>query len=402
MRILYYDCFAGISGDMNLAAMIDLGVDADYLRDELKKLPVTGFTLHVTNDKRHGISGTKVVVELDREEQHDHRNLSDIESIIDKSSLKGLVKKISKEIFRRLAEAEATVHNRSIEEIHFHEVGALDAMVDIVGAAICYERLKPDRVVASTVELGGGFARCAHGNLPVPAPATVEILKGIPVRKGSADFETTTPTGAAILATLAEDFNDRASITIDRTGYGIGHKKSDELPNVLRVFLGEVAENEGLSEEVMHECNIDDMNPEWYDHLMDELFKAGAKEVYFTPVMMKKNRPAVKISVLTSSSLSGTIRSLIYKNTTTLGIRSYSVAKDALERKFIPLETQWGKVTIKASYSRGNLLNAKPEYEDCRRIAHEYGLSLQEVCKTIERIIDQSGISKKHGKASKI
>lgn len=392
MKIVYYDCFAGISGDMNLAAMIDLGVDADYLRSELSKLPITGYTLKVTKDQRHGISGTKVEVEL--EEKHSHRNLSDIESIIDKSSLKKSIKKTSKEIFRRLAEAEAKVHKKRIEDIHFHEVGAVDAIVDIVGAAICYENLNPDRVMASTIELGGGFARCSHGNLPVPAPATVEILKGIPVRKGSATFETTTPTGAAIVSTLAEDFKDQASITIDRIGYGIGHKESDEIPNVLRVFLGEITEEKGLSAEILHECNIDDMNPEWYDHLMEELFRAGAKEVFFTPVMMKKNRPAVKISVLASPDLSEAIKSMIYSNTTTLGIRSYSVTKDALERKFMPVDTEWGKVTIKASYYRGKLLHAKPEYEECRRIASEFDLSLQEVYQTINTIIERSGVNK--------
>jgi len=394
MKIVYYDCFAGISGDMNLAAMIDLGVDADYLRSELSKLPITGYTLKVTKDQRHGISGTKVEVELDREEKHSRRNLSDVESIIDKSSLKKSIKKTSKEIFRRLAEAEAKVHKKRIEDIHFHEVGAVDAIVDIVGAAICYENLKPDRVMASTIELGGGFARCSHGNLPVPAPATVEILKGIPVRKGSATFETTTPTGAAIVSTLAEDFKDQASMTIDRIGYGIGHKESDELPNVLRVFLGEITEEKGLSAEILHECNIDDMNPEWYDHLMEELFRAGAKEVFFTPVLMKKSRPAVKISVLASPDLSEAIKSMIYTNTTTLGIRSYSVTKDALERKFIPVDTEWGKVTIKASYYRGKLLHAKPEYEECRRIASEFDLSLQEVYQTINTIIERSGINK--------
>ncbi len=394
MKIVYYDCFAGISGDMNLAAMIDLGVDADYLRSELSKLPITGYTLKVTKDQRHGISGTKVEVELDREEKHSHRDLSDIESIIDKSSLNKSIKKTSKEIFRRLAEAEAKVHKKKIEDIHFHEVGAVDAIVDIVGAAICYENLKPDRVMASTIELGGGFARCSHGNMPVPAPATVEILKGIPVRKGSATFETTTPTGAAIISTLAKDFRDQASITIDRVGYGIGHKESDEIPNVLRVFLGEITEEKGLSAEILHECNIDDMNPEWYDHLMEELFRAGAKEVFFTPVIMKKNRPAVKISVLASPDLSEAIKSMIYSNTTTLGIRSYSVTKDALERKFIPVDTKWGKVTIKASYYRGKLLHAKPEYEECRRIASEFDLSLQEVYQTINTIIERSGISK--------
>lgn len=389
MKVLYYDCFAGISGDMNLAAMINLGVKESYLKDELSKLKISGYTLQVSKDQRHGISGTRVDVMLDEKETHSHRNLSDIESIIDNSDLNETVKATGKEIFRRLAEAEAKVHDKAIDEIHFHEVGAVDAIVDIVGAAICFDYLKVEKVVASTIELGGGFATCRHGNLPVPAPATLEILRGIPVKKGSATFETTTPTGAAIISTLAKDFEDHLSMKINKIAYGIGHKKSDELPNVLRVCLGELTGETGIVE-VLHECNIDDMNPEWYDHLMEELFQAGAKEVFFTPVIMKKNRPAVKVSVLSTKDKSPEIKSIIYTNTTTLGIRSYSVTKEALERKFIPVNTEWGEVTIKASYYRGKLLHMKPEYEDCKRIAREHKLSLQEVYQKISTILDRS------------
>jgi len=390
MRVLYYDCFAGISGDMNLAAMIDLGVDENYLRAHLAKLNITGYTLQVTKDQRHGISGTKVEVILDQKEDHVHRNLSDIEKIINNTQLSKKVKITAKEIFKRLAEAEACVHDKPIDEIHFHEVGAVDAIVDIVGAAICMDYLKVDKVLASTVELGGGFAKCVHGNLPVPAPATMEILKGIPVKQGSAKFETTTPTGAAIISTLVDDFDDQVSIKAEKVAYGIGHKKSDELPNVLRVYLGELT-GEQTTTEILHECNIDDMNPEWYDHLMEKLFQAGAKEVFLTPLIMKKGRPAVKVSVLSTTDKSHEVRSIIYTNTTTLGIRSYKVTKDALERKLIPLNTGWGEIIIKASYYQGNLLHMKPEYDDCKRIAEEHSLSLQEVYKKINNLLEKSG-----------
>lgn len=389
MKILYYDCFAGISGDMNLAAMIDLGVKEDYLKEELSKLNLAGFTIQVKKDQRHGITGTRVDVILDENEKHPHRKLSDIEEIIDKSDLNSDIKSLSKEIFRQLAIAESNVHEKAIDEIHFHEVGAVDAIVDIVGAAICINDLKVDKVIASPVELGGGFVTCAHGTLPVPAPATVEILKGIPVKTGAAAFETTTPTGAAIISVLAEEFKDDLTVKIDKIAYGIGHKESDEIPNVLRVYIGELNVENG-STEVLLECNIDDMNPEWYDYLMEELFLKGAKEVFFTPVIMKKSRPAVKVSVLSAAENISDLKMILYTQTTTLGIRSYLVQKDTLERKFVQIDTEWGEVTIKVSFYRGDVLHRKPEYEDCKRIARDHNLSLKEVYERINTLIINS------------
>jgi len=390
MKILYYDCFAGISGDMNLAAMIDLGIKPTYLTGELKKLKLEGYDLVVSRDQRHGISGTRVDVQLKQTNDQSYRTLSDIERIIGNSKLNENITSRSMEMFRILAEAEARVHNKTPETIHFHEVGAIDSIVDIVGAAICFDRLDVDRILASTIELGGGFVNTSHGKLPVPAPATTEILQGIPVRTGSARFETTTPTGAAILAASVEEFTDQPGFEIEKTAYGIGHRESDELPNVLRVFLGSVEELTG-SKEMIIECNIDDMNPEWYDYLMDELFNGGAKEVFYTPVIMKKGRPAVKISVLCTRDKSDTIGRILFSNTTTLGLRSYPVEKKALERRFTKLATEFGEVTLKSSYYQGERIHTKPEYEDCKRLAKENNIPLHIVYEKIKALLEGSG-----------
>jgi len=244
MKILYYDCFAGISGDMNLAAMLDLGVDVHYLQQELSKLDLADeFNLHVVQDKKKGISGTKVTVQLTKTSKsghhHSHRNINDIKEIITDSSLGPNIKKTAVDTFMHIACAEAAVHGKSINEVHFHEVGATDSIVDIVGGAICYHKLEIEKVLAKPVELGGGFIKCAHGTMPVPAPATVEILKNCPVTIGAVQHEATTPTGAAIIKTLVESFVPQAEFTILKTGYGIGHRDAD-LPNMLRVFLGEL------------------------------------------------------------------------------------------------------------------------------------------------------------------
>ncbi|UCG27823.1 MAG: nickel pincer cofactor biosynthesis protein LarC [Bacteroidales bacterium] len=390
MKILYYDCFAGISGDMNLAAMVDLGIEPAYLTGELKKLKLKDFDLLFTRDQRHGISGTRADVKLKKADDQSHRTLSDIELIIDSSDLNDNIKSQSRKIFRILAEAEARVHNKTPESVHFHEVGAIDSIVDIVGAAICFDHLKVEKVLASTVELGGGVVTGAHGKLPVPAPATAEILQGIPVSLGSASFETTTPTGAAILAAIVGEFTDQVVFEIEKTAYGIGHKQSDEIPNVLRVFLGSL-EEPADSKEIIIECNIDDMNPEWYDYLMEELFNAGAKEVFYTPVIMKKSRPAVKISVLCTRDKLDEIGKVLFSNTTTLGLRSYTVEKKALERRFTKLETEFGEVTLKSSYYKGERIHTKPEYEDCKRLAKENNIPLHIIYEKIKALLEGSG-----------
>jgi len=384
MKILYYDCFSGISGDMNLGAMMDLGVDHSYLIDQLKKVNIDSYEIKISREKRRGIAGTRFeVLLLSDDHTRKHRNYRDIVGLVLGSRLSEKVKDISLNIFRKVAEAEAGVHGCDLEEVHFHEVGAIDSIVDIVGAAICLDFLKVDQVISSPVEVGGGFVRCAHGILPVPAPATAEILKGIPVKSGAVPFETTTPTGAAILAATVTCFTDKIYFTPEKIGYGIGRRDTD-IPNVLRVFLGEI-EEESLDEEVAEqeawvvECNIDDMNPELYDAVMDALFEKGALDVYLTPILMKKSRPAVTLSIICNQDRKKDMEETLWMQTTTFGMRSYRISKSMLKREFSKVETKYGPVSMKHACFRGRRIKSKPEYEDCKRLAGENGVSIREI-----------------------
>ncbi|KPL12642.1 MAG: hypothetical protein AMS26_16800 [Bacteroides sp. SM23_62] len=396
MTVLYYDCFSGISGDMNLGAMIDLGVDPKSLVDQLSRLDLSGYEMKITKDQRKGISGTKVDVVIDEiphdhghnHDHQNHRNLEDISRIIQGSDLSQAVKDRSIMMFRKLAEAEGKIHNQPIEEVHFHEVGATDSIVDIVGAAICIESIAPDMIMSSAVELGGGFVKCEHGIFPVPAPATAEILAGIPVKSGAAPYEMTTPTGALILACNAVKFGPMQDLRISRTAYGIGNRDMD-IPNVLRVHLAEsTGHANGLPETrkaLVMECNIDDMNPEMYGYVMEILFGLGADDVFITPVMMKKARPASKLTVLCSPDKKQTMTETLLTHTTSLGVRSYEVDKTMLEREFTKIQTKYGEVTVKTAIYRGKHLKSKPEYEDCIRLAKEHGIPVQKIYDEISR-----------------
>ncbi|MCD4769650.1 MAG: nickel pincer cofactor biosynthesis protein LarC [Bacteroidales bacterium] len=388
MNILFYDCFSGISGDMNLGAMLDLGIGEDYLRAELKKLNLDGWRLDVTNDQRHGIFGTKVTV-VQTIHEHVHRHLSDINKIISESTLSEDIKEVALKIFTEVAEAEASVHRMPMEKVHFHEVGAIDSIVDIVGAAICFNKLEIDKVIVSNIELGGGFVQCAHGNLPVPAPATAEIVKDLPVSVGGVNFEATTPTGAAILKTLGDEFRNQTNFRILRTGYGIGQKENPDKPNILRVQLGESDNSDaGGHTSYMVECNIDDMNPELYENVITRLFEAGAVDVFLTPVIMKKNRPGTKVSIITHSGHIEKIKEVLFKESTTLGLRLFAFEKHTLERKFETVETTLGKVTVKYSYYKGELVSVKPENSDCLEIARKTKIPLQKVHRIVMQSID--------------
>jgi pyridinium-3,5-bisthiocarboxylic acid mononucleotide nickel chelatase len=289
-----------------------------------------------------------------------------------------------------VAEAEAKIHGKALMDVHFHEVGALDSIVDIIGSAICLDYLKVDKVMSASVELGGGFVKCAHGLFPVPAPATAEILKGMPVKLGAVQVETTTPTGAAILAATVDEFTDKKEFTINKVAYGIGHRDTT-IPNVLRVYLGEIEEksafhqvaveanDKAYEEAYVIECNIDDMNPEAYDYVMEKLFSIGAMDVFMTPIIMKKGRPAIKLSVLCDINLEEKITEIILKETTTLGVRKYKVCKTMLNREFSTVSTKYGEVTVKASLLNGEIIKFKPEYDDCKRLANERNVSLSEV-----------------------
>jgi uncharacterized protein (TIGR00299 family) protein len=384
MNILYYDCFSGISGDMNLAAMIDLGVDRNHLLAELGKLDIGSYEIQISRDQRRGISGTRVEVVVDREAAPaEGRTFRSIAKMIADSDLSEPIKTISLDIFTKMAEAEAKVHGHALEEVHFHEVGAIDSIVDIVGAAICLDYLQVDRILCSPVELGGGFVTCAHGILPVPAPATVEILTGIPVKIGGSSHEATTPTGAAILAATVDQFTETTDFTVKEIGYGIGQRDTDR-PNVLRVFLGERTERASgadveTEDAFLVECNIDDMNPELYDDVMDSLFQGGALDVFLTPVIMKKSRPAIKISILCGDRERQAIEEILWLKTSTFGLRTQRVSKTMLKRDFSLRATKYGAITMKNAYFRGKKIKSKPEYEDCRKLAGEKGVSVKEI-----------------------
>jgi uncharacterized protein (TIGR00299 family) protein len=370
--------------------MIDLGIDKTYLIDELSKLNLKGWELKVQKDQRHGITGTKVTVKLTRHE-HAHRHLSDIEKIISESSLDDKTKELSRKIFIKIATAEASVHGISVEKVHFHEVGAVDSIIDVVGAAICFNALKVEGVHVSTVELGSGFVKCDHGKLPVPAPATAEIIKGIPVKKGGVDFEATTPTGAAILAALVTDFNPDLHFKIVKTAYGVGQKEHPDVPNLLRVFLGaSTSGTETGHDAIQLECNIDDMNPEFFEYISDRLFRAGASDVFFSNIMMKKGRPGIVLCVICETELADSMKNIIFTESTSLGIRTFPFRKDTLVRKFETLKTIYGEVTIKRSFYKDKEVSFKPEYDECRQIAIEKGIPVKEVYNNVMALLVKS------------
>lgn len=388
--VLYYDCFAGISGDMNLGALVDLGVDREWLRAELRKLPIGAFELEFSRDSRRGIGGTKATVIVREEEGVGHRHFKDIAAMIKGSTLAEQVKATALKIFTKIAEAEAKVHGVSVEKVHFHEVGAIDSIVDVVGAALCLDYLKVDKVWSAPVQLGGGLIKCAHGTLPVPAPATAEILLGIPSRSGAVPFEATTPTGAGILAATVDNFGEQLQFVPTKIGYGIG-QRDGEVPNVLRVFLLEVGV-ENLASDVeqqsacLIECNIDDMNPELYEGVMEALFDAGAQDVFFTPIIMKKSRPAVTVSVICEEGKHKKLEEILLLQTSTFGVRRCAITKSMLRREFETVDTEFGPVCVKRAYYGGKLLKSKVEYQELKRVAEEQGLSVREVREKIGRV----------------
>ena len=382
MRILYYDCFAGISGDMNLGALIDLGVDAEYLKVELGKLNIEGFHLNVEKDIRRGISGTKATVVIENPDNEKHRHLRHVEEIVNNSTLSEKVKSTSLEIFKKIAVAEARVHNIEIQRVHFHEVGALDSIADIVGAAICLDALKVDKVISSPIQLGGGTVKCAHGIMPVPAPATALIVEGIPVKTGLVQHEATTPTGAAILAATVDEFTEQLNFPITKTAFGIGQRDVSEVANVLRVYLSETKDtitDVTLESAIVLECNIDDMQPEQHGYLMELLFDAGASDVWITPIIMKKSRPATTLSVLCQPSIALELKAILFEQATTIGLREYPVQKNMLRREEKTVKTPLGEVRIKESFFNGKLVRVKPEFEDCKKLASKYGKSIEEI-----------------------
>jgi len=378
MKTLYFDCFAGASGDMILGAMIAAGVDPDYLRTELATLPVTGFDINFETVNRSGLSATYARVETAPE--HKHRHLSDIIQIIEGSRLSDAVKQRAVQIFTRLAEAEARVHNQPIDHVHFHEVGALDAIVDVVGAAICFDALKIDRFICSPLHVGSGMVKMAHGQFPIPPPAVAELLKGVPFYATDIKGELLTPTGAAIITSVCSEYGPIPQMTTEATGYGAGTREYENFPNVLRVLIGE-AEDTGPTDERlwMLETNLDDASPQIIGHVMDRVLELGALDCFLTPVQMKKNRPGVLLSVLCGREEKSAVMKLLFMETTTLGVRSYEVSRRALERSVVRVETQYGPIDVKVAHLDGRVVNEMPEFEQCRTAATKANVPLKVV-----------------------
>ena len=417
MKTLYLDIFSGISGDMFLGAMIDLGVDAAVLEAELAKLSLGGYQLHVGRKTKANIEGVKFDVHLlptkGDEHSHEHghshshshddnghsheRNFADIQSLITDSSLSGWVKEKSIAVFRRVAEAEGKVHGMPPDEVHFHEVGAVDSIVDIVGGCIALELLDKPRVLAAPVTEGTGWVECAHGRFPVPTAATLEILgaRGVAVNQCDEPHELVTPTGAALLAEFAESFGLMRGVTPERIGYGLGTRDMNTRPNVLRAVLGQAeaaTEAKPLDWErdtvTVIETNLDDINAEHLGHFVETALEAGALDVFHTPIQMKKNRPGVLLTVLCAEADADRFSEMILRETTALGVRRHAADRRKLRREVVTVETPLGQVQVKLGRLNGELVQAAPEYESCRDVAAKAGVPLKAVYAAAQKALE--------------
>ena len=381
LRIGYFDCFSGISGDMVLGALVDAGADLREIERELRKLKLNEWSISAERVKRGAIFATHVKVEAS--EQHHHRGLSVILRIIDEAGLAPRAAERAKKIFTRLGEAEAHVHQMPIEKVNFHEVGAVDSIIDIVGAAIGFELLGLDEFACSALDVGSGQVKTAHGLLPVPAPATAELLRGAPTYSSGILRELVTPTGAAIATTLSTRYAEIPRMTLRAIGYGAGTADLAETPNVLRLLVGENAVSEvgeywGAPVTVI-ETNVDDMSPQIYGYFAERALAAGALDVFSTAAQMKKNRPGLLVTILCEAEKVSQLIDLMFRETTTIGVRTYEVRRKTLERELVPVETEFGTIHVKLARMNGSLLNASPEYEDCQKIAAESGVPLKQV-----------------------
>ncbi|HEX8709632.1 MAG TPA: nickel pincer cofactor biosynthesis protein LarC [Pyrinomonadaceae bacterium] len=379
MRTLYFDCFAGASGDMILGALVGVGADRRALTEQLGLLGISGYEVEFGTVDRAGISATRASVRTAHE--HAHRHLGDILKIIYGSRLGDGVKERAALIFSRLAEAEARVHDVPVERIHFHEVGALDAIVDVVAACIGFELLGVERFVSSALHVGSGMVEMAHGRFPVPPPAVAELLRDAPVYASDVRGELVTPTGAAIISTVCGEYGPLPEMKIERTGYGAGTREYEKFPNVLRLMLGDDGAGQGFGHErlLMVETNIDDMSPQVFGHLMEQAFVRGALDCYFTPVQMKKNRPGVLVSILCRGSELDALCELLFAETTTLGVRYREVERRSLERETVRVETRYGAIDVKVARFNGRVIKGMPEYEQCRAAAESAEVTLREV-----------------------
>ena len=383
MKTMYLDCFSGISGNMLLGALIDAGLPEETLRQQLSKLHLHGYELIIKKVVKCGIHAVYVDVKLTHGHDHHHRHLVDIFTIIDSSELEQKVKDDSKKIFLLLAEAEAKVHGVAVDVIHFHEVGAVDAIIDIVGTAFGLHYLGIEAIYTSKLHVGSGFVQCAHGLMPVPAPATAELLKSIPYYSGDIKKELVTPTGAAVIAALGSGYGVMPEHFISESiSYGAGTWELD-IPNVLRMHVGQMMATTIPNETMIVEANIDDLNPQVYPYVMDQLFAIGVFDVWLTPIIMKKNRSATLLSVLLNSKLLAEVTTILFKETSTIGVRHYIVQRTMATREIINVTVPWGQANVKVSSYNGKVCSITPEYDDCKRLATEYGIALKEVQQTV-------------------
>lgn len=380
MRIAYLDCASGISGDMTLGALVDVGVDLAAIQAGIDSLGLPSCKLMAEEVTRHGFRATNVTVQ--HEPEHAHRHLHHITDMIDGSRLSEAQKELAKRIFTRLGEAEAKVHGTTIRKVHFHEVGAVDSIADIVGSAIGWDLLNVDHIACSPIPTGYGFIQIAHGRTSIPAPATAELLQGVPLSDCAVECELTTPTGAAIATTLASEFGRIPDMTIQQIGYGAGDRDLEQQGNVLRLLVGETSDKQ-LSDRVMVlETNLDDVSSEIIGYAVDRLLQAGALDVYTTSIHMKKNRPGVTLTVLCAPDDAPALESIVFQETTTLGVRRWMADRHKLAREPHAVDTPWGKVTGKKSTLPNGTILFSPEYESCRELSLQHKVALQEVMAT--------------------
>jgi uncharacterized protein (TIGR00299 family) protein len=393
-RVAHFDCFSGISGDMTLAALLDAGVDPAVVRDGIDSLGLS-IRLEVEKVRKGGFAATQVHVETP--EENTHRHLPEVEEILQRGQLTAGQHQLALRIFRRLAQAEATVHGRPPDEVHFHEVGALDSIADIVGAAIGLDALGVERFTSGPVPTGSGTIRCAHGLMPIPAPGTAELLRGVPLRPSTVKAELTTPTGAAILTSIVEEWIDQPAMTVERIGYGAGQRDLLEQPNVLRLFVGTAAEPglQGVEHDQVWvlQTNLDDLPAEVVGYCYDLLLAAGALDVFSTPVFMKKNRPGILLTTLAPEAAVPALEEILFRETTTLGIRRYLTSRDKLHRQPHTVTTHWGPVEGKLGWREGRPPVFAPEYESCARLAREHGVPLRAVYELAQRTYGARGAS---------
>ncbi|HSB06974.1 MAG TPA: nickel pincer cofactor biosynthesis protein LarC [Thermodesulfobacteriota bacterium] len=377
MKIAYFDCFSGASGDMILGALIDAGLSPRLLRRELNKVRIPNVYLKIGKVLKGGLSATRVSVE-GKNEKRSHRSLKELLTIVDRSRLDAEIKEKSKEIFQQIAGVEAKIHQRPVDEIHFHEIGGLDSVVDVVGAVWGIRHMGIEEVHVSKVNVGSGFVECEHGVLPVPAPATLALMKGKPIYSSGIEKELLTPTGAAILATLGSQFGSMPAMKVEVVGYGAGR---DDLPhpNLLRLVLGGRIMSSGKEKVMVIETNIDDMNPQFYDYVMERLLSVQVQEVFLTPVLMKKNRPATLVTVICPSEKMSSVAEFLLRETTTLGLRWHEEERAIAQREILTLPTKHGKIRFKLARWQGKPVNIAPEYEDCKKLALTKKIPLKEV-----------------------